>query len=139
VYTGYGLGNVNIYDVGNDYFYRSDIRRFFIQSGVSLVKNEFRLTGLLRVSFPSFKNIKTNYTDDQLLSYDVGLYRLDIEQITSLEPTFALQFPVSRLKWIRGHAQVGAAILFEAPTLHYRPVLGGIGFTIAPLIKPKKK
>ncbi len=89
-------------------------------------------------AFPSFKNIKTNYTDDQLLSYDVGLYRLDIEQITSLEPTFALQFPVSRLKWIRGHAQVGAAILFEAPTLHYRPVLGGIGFTIAPLIKPKK-
>ncbi len=47
VYTGYGLGNVNIYDVGNDYFYRSDIRRFFIQSGVSLVKNEFRLTGLV--------------------------------------------------------------------------------------------
>lgn len=139
IYTGYGIGNTNIYYVDYDNFYRTDIHRFFIQSGVSLVKNEFRLTGLLRVSFPSFKNIKTNYTEDQLKTHDVSLYGLEKEKITLLEPTFALQFPLSKLKWLRGHAQVGAAILLNDLNMHYRPVLGGIGLTIVPPIIQKKK
>ncbi|MBX2923328.1 MAG: hypothetical protein KF746_14095 [Chitinophagaceae bacterium] len=139
IYAGYGTGSNNIYYVGYNNFHRSDVGRFFIQSGISLVKNEFRLTGFLRTSFLSFKNIETNYTEEELRHYDVRLYGLEKEKITSLEPTFALQFPVSKLKWLRGHAQVGAAILLNAPDLHYREVLGGIGITIVPPVASKKK
>lgn len=139
LYAGYGLGNNNIYYVGEPNFYRSDVRRFFIQSGVSLVKNTFRLTGFLRTSFVSFKNIETSYTEEELRYYDIKLYGLDKEKLFFLEPTFALQFPVSKLQWLRGHAQVGAAVLFNSTDLHYRPVLGGIGITIAPPIGSSKK
>lgn len=140
IYTGYGLGKNNIYYTGYNSFYRNNVRRFFIQSGISLhIKSNFRLTWLMRYSLISFRNVETNFPEETLRYSDVGLYRLDKGTYTTLEPAFAVQFPVSKLQWLRGYFQAGGSILLNTTRINNRGALAGIGITVAPSVALKKK
>jgi len=146
VYAGVGFGKLKLTDASKDFngvqytrFYNSDIRKYYIEPAIIFRNKEIFAASLsTRFSVINFRNVSTNYTQDEKQSY--RLDSLNRYGTVFFEPAFVNSYGFNKLPGFRIEYQLGFSVpidLNSEPILDYRPFNFSIGlvFDIGKLIK----
>ena len=146
VFAGVGFGKLSLTDAARDYngvqynrFYNSDIRKYYIEPAIIFRNKEvFAASVSTRLSVIDFKNVHTDYTLDEKMSYKLD--SLDRYASVFLEPAFVNSFGFNKLPGFRIEYQLGFSIpldLNSEPILDFRPFNFSLGlvFDIGKLIR----
>ena len=120
-------------------FYNSDIFKYYIEPGVTFRAGQetFAASISARISVIKFKNISTDYTQEEKESY--RLDSLNRYSTVFFEPAVVNSFGFNKLPGLRIEYQLGVTfpIDLDKPILNYRPFNFSIGlvFDIGKLIK----
>ncbi|HOV44548.1 MAG: hypothetical protein IPO46_08090 [Chitinophagaceae bacterium] len=140
-----GLGNFRFkdYDVnGNSvspkYFHEASIFKLSIQPALLFkLRKQFSIAFASKISFIDYRNIKTNYNEQQL-----DLYKLkDLEKgwISFWEPALLVNYHFKKLPYLQLEGQLGAAFLLNSKFVDARTINVSIGVAadIASWVKRK--
>ena len=146
VFAGIGFGKLSLTDASRDNngiqynrFYKSDIRKYYIEPAIIFRSKEvFAASISTRISIIDFKNVNTDYTQDEKMSYKLD--SLNRYSTVFFEPAFVNSFGFNKLPGFRIEYQLGFSVpidLNSQPILDYRPFNFSLGlvFDIGKLIK----
>lgn len=110
VFGGYGTGKFSFTDNGltidstaYSRYHQSKIGKWFFQPAINFIPSaNFSASFALKFSYVNYRNIKTNYTPDELAHF--SLQNLEAQTLTFTEPSLSIQFGVSQLPWIKVEA-----------------------------------
>ena len=143
LYGGYGFGTNDIKDnmatnSGGDGFHNSKTNRFYFQPSVSFHPgNNFTITPAFRFTSIGYTDIKTNYDNNELESYQL----LDIarKRLFFVEPALMTSFGFESAPWFRIQAQINGSMLTGSSNTNYRSNYFSVGFQFDPVKAIKKK
>ena len=104
-YAGGGTGKFSFLDLGSDInhltysrFYNANTAKFFFQPSVNFITSEyFRFSFILKSSYVHYKNAKTNYTNNELQSFNLA--DLTKHTFNFIEPAWNFQFGLPKYPW----------------------------------------
>ena len=136
VFAGGGKGRFRFTDNGKDQnnifytrFHQADVVKIYLQPAfIFRVQENFALSVSSRVSFISFRNIKTDYDASELASYQLddlaGGYR------TFWEPGFVNTFGFNKLKGVKFEYQFSTALQVSERSIDYRSFNFSLGLVL---------
>jgi len=117
LFGGIGYGRFSFTDKGLDNtsmpyskFHRSGLLKFYVQPAfMYIIKKQTALSVSSRISIVHYSNIKTDYSDQQLIDYE--LYTLGGDPVIFWEPSFIHAIGFKKLPHIRLEYQFGFSAL----------------------------
>ena len=136
VFAGMGTGRSSFTDKGMDFnnvFYerhhQADMLKVYVQPAIIFRPREnFVLSVSSKLNFINFRNIKTDYTDAELNTYQLN--DLPHSSRTFWEPAFTNSFGFNKLPGVRFEYQFSAALQVDERHIDYRSFNFGIGMML---------
>lgn len=143
LYGGYGWGKNEIEDNnatnnGGNGFHNSNTNRIYLQPSFSFHFSEnFTLATVMRFNSIGYTNIKTNYDNNELQTYQL----LDIarKRLLFVEPALMTSFGFDGAPWFRIQAQMNVSLLTGSSNTNYRSNYLSLGIQFDPIMGFKKK
>lgn len=143
LYGGYGLGENNISDnvatnSGFNGFHKSKTNKFYFQPSFSFHPgNNFTITPALRFTSIGYSDIRTNYDNDELETYQ--LLEIGRKRLFFVEPALMTSFGFEGAPWFRIQAQMNVSLLTGSTNTNYRSNYFSVGFQFDPAKAFKQK
>jgi hypothetical protein len=142
-YAGYGFGSNDIADnvatnSGPNGFHNSKTNRFYFQPSFSFHPgSNFTMTPVLRFTSIGYRDIKTNYDNDELEFYK--LMEISSRRLLFVEPALMTSFGFDSAPWFRIQAQMNLTLLTKNNNTNYRNNYFSVGFQFDPVKAFAKK
>lgn len=133
VFGGVGFGKFNLQDNGLDNsgapytkYHNDDILKIYVQPAIIFkIRENLNIAVSGRLSFVNYNNIQTNYTKDELNSYDLD--RLSYTNFAYWEPSFTQSFGIKSVPGLLLEYQFGLSLPLTQGTVNYHPVNFSVG------------
>ncbi len=142
-FAGGGFGKTTIKDNGVDQaqlpysrYYNTDLAKFYLEPSITFrAKEVFAGSIATRVSVLKFRNINTNYSQNEKMGFNLD--SLNRYAVVFFEPAFVGSFGFNKLPGFRIEIQAGLSVLLDESFIDYRPFnfSAGLVFDIRKLLK----
>lgn len=144
LFAGAGYGKLALTDNNRDFngtptsrYYNTNLLKYYIEPAI-IFRNQYSFAASLstRLSIIQFKNVSTNYTQDEKQVY--RLDSLNRYSVAFIEPAFVNSYGFKKLPGMRIEYQLGLCLALAAdPFFDYRPFNFSVGlvFDIPKLLK----